>query len=300
MKRIRLESDEEGVPSTTIREIALLKELHHPNIINLRDVINADKKLTLIFDYCDFDVKKYTESKHRKVEMIIVKRMFFQLMAGIAFCHANRVMHRDLKPQNLFVTKDLVLKIGDFGLARAFGIPVRSFTHEVVTLWYRPPDVLLGNRKYTTAIDVWSCGCILVEMITGRPLFPGSSDSDELNRIFKFLGYPTVTNWPSIVDLPDFKPSIASSSFSSVLGSSSSSSSASSSASSSSAQPNSLSLMQRCLGSVVPSLDVSGMDLLLKMLQYDPSKRITAREALNHPWFSDIPASLKSMSMQGL
>ena len=186
MKRIRLANDEEGIPSTTIREIALLKELDHPNVIKLREVLTGDKKLSLIFDYCEFDLKKYIESKHRKVDMPIVKRLFFQILAGVAYCHSRQIMHRDLKPQNIFLTRDVTVKLGDFGLGRAVGIPVRTFTHEVVTLWYRPPDVLMGNKKYTTAIDVWGCGCILVEMITGRPLFPGANEADELLRIFRF------------------------------------------------------------------------------------------------------------------
>lgn len=110
----------------------------------------------------------------------------YQLLKGIAFCHEHRVLHRDLKPQNLLINKKGELKLADFGLARAFGIPVRSYSHEVVTLWYRAPDVLMGSRKYGTPIDIWSAGCIFAEMITGRPLFPGTSASDQLLKIFKY------------------------------------------------------------------------------------------------------------------
>ncbi|KAH7821278.1 putative CMGC/CDK protein kinase [Monocercomonoides exilis] len=263
LKRIRLESEEEGVPSTAIREISLLKELHHPNIVQLKDVIHSDKKLTLVFEFLDFDMKKYLEMNRGRVAVPIIKSLMYQLLAGVAYCHQRRVLHRDLKPQNLFISKDLKLKLGDFGLARAFGIPVRSFTHEVVTLWYRAPDVLLGNRKYSTPVDIWSCGCIFAELVTGRPLFPGSSDQDELVRIFKLLGTPTTEVWPGLTEfttslatpLPEYPP--------------------------------------RGLASAVPTLDPSGLDLLTSMLQYDPARRISAKAAMAHPWFSDIPRELR-------
>lgn len=269
LKRIRLESDEEGVPSTTIREIALLKELNHPNIVTLREVLNSDSKLTLVFEYCEYDLRKYIDMKHRKLEIPIIKRFLFQLLAGIAFCHSRHILHRDLKPQNLFITNSLVLKIGDFGLARAYGIPVRTFTHEVVTLWYRAPDVLMGNKRYLNPIDIWSCGCILAEMVIGRPLFPGTSDGDELIRIFKLLGTPTPATWPSIVDCPHYKPTFAS-------------------------------YPPRSLATAVPGLDPLGLDLLQKMLIYDPTRRITAMDALSHPWFVDVPLSVKTSAMVGL
>ena len=111
-------------------------------------------------------------------------------MRGIYFCHAHRILHRDLKPQNLLIDKEGNLKLADFGLARAFGIPLRTYTHEVVTLWYRAPDVLLGSRTYSTSIDVWSAGCIMAEMISGTPLFRGRDNNDQLNQIIRILGTP--------------------------------------------------------------------------------------------------------------
>ncbi|KAA6384208.1 MAG: putative Cyclin-dependent kinase 3 [Streblomastix strix] len=350
LKRIRLESEEQGVPSTTIREIALLKELRHPNILRLKDVVNTEKKLTLVFEFCELDLKKYIEGfRYRKMrmEMNIVRKMMFQLLAGVAYCHSRRVLHRDLKPQNLLLMRRrrdsgsgapaappsvanfsnsgssqvvqssssserganvpedvlhdadlLCLKLGDFGLARAFGIPVRSFTHEVVTLWYRPPDVLLGSKKYSTPVDLWSCGCIFAELLTGRPLFPGSSDHDELNRIFKLLGTPTAQTWPGIVELPEYN--------SKMLGLSgningSSSSSQQKSASNGTGFPI---YAPHILSEIIPTLqdekEHDATDLLQQLLVFDPTQRITAKQALVHPFFHDIPHALRQECMTGL
>ncbi|CAM9595305.1 unnamed protein product, partial [Laminaria digitata] len=128
-----------------------------------------------------------------------------QLLRGVAYCHHHRVLHRDLKPQNLLINREGELKLADFGLARAFGIPVRSYTHEVVTLWYRAPDVLMGSRKYSTPVDIWSIGCIFAEMATGRPLLTGTSESDQLARIFRQMGTPTPVMYPGLQELPDYR-----------------------------------------------------------------------------------------------
>ena len=219
LKKIRLEAEDEGIPSTAIREISILKELQHPNIVRLHDVIHTEKKLTLVFEYLEQDLKKYLDALPQSGGMPprAIKMALYQLLNGIAFCHDRRVLHRDLKPQNLLINtgsgsdSEMQLKLADFGLARAFGIPVRSYTHEVVTLWYRAPDVLMGSRKYSTPVDLWSCGCIFGEMASGRPLFPGTSDHDQLSRIFKVLGTPVEEpdhlrhSWPSMKDLPEFE-----------------------------------------------------------------------------------------------
>merc|ERR1712023_606487 len=199
-KKIRLEAEDEGIPSTAIREISILKELQHPNIVRLHDVIHTEKKLTLVFEYLDQDLKKFLDSSDG-LDAFTIKSSLFQLLRGVSFCHDHRVLHRDLKPQNLLINREGALKLADFGLARAFGIPVRSYTHEVVTLWYRAPDVLLGSRKYSTPVDIWSVGCIFAEMVSGRPLFPGNTDQDQLQKIFKVLGTPNETMWPTITEL---------------------------------------------------------------------------------------------------
>lgn len=176
------------------------------NIDNrLHDVIHTEKKLTLVFEYLDSDLKKFLDTFSGDIDLPTIKHLMYQLLTGIAYCHEHRVLHRDLKPQNLLINKKLELKLADFGLARAFGIPVRSYSHEVVTLWYRSPDVLMGSRHYSTSIDLWSAGCIMAEMATGRPLFPGSSIKDQLIKIFKILGSPSEGSWPGMSELPDFK-----------------------------------------------------------------------------------------------
>jgi len=174
------------------------------------------------------------------------------------------VLHRDLKPQNLLINKEaLELKLADFGLARAFGIPVRSYTHEVVTLWYRAPDVLMGSRKYSTPVDLWSVGCIFGEMSSGRPLFPGTSDADQLTKIFTTLGTPSEESWPTMVDLPEYKPDFEQ-------------------------HP------RQPVSVVSPTLEPAGQELLYSLLQYDPAARITAKKALADDYFATVEERYKS------
>ncbi|CAL5213729.1 unnamed protein product [Lathyrus oleraceus] len=259
LKKIRLEQEDEGVPSTAIREISLLKEMQHRNIVRLQDVVHSEKRLYLVFEYLDLDLKKHMDSSPEfSKDQRQVKMFLYQILCGIAYCHSHRVLHRDLKPQNLLIDRSSnALKLADFGLARAFGIPVRTFTHEVVTLWYRAPEILLGSRHYSTPVDVWSVGCIFAEMINQRPLFPGDSEIDELFKIFRITGTPNEDTWPGVTSLPDFK----------------------------SAFPK---WPSKDLATLVPSLEPSGLDLLSSMLRLDPSRRITARGALEHEYFKDI------------
>ncbi|KAH8945248.1 hypothetical protein BDL97_12G031200 [Sphagnum fallax] len=207
LKKIRLEQEDEGVPSTAIREISLLKEMQHGNIVRLQDVVHSEKRLYLVFEYLDLDLKKHMDTcPDLAKDPRLIKTYLYQILQGVAYCHSHRVLHRDLKPQNLLIDRRTnALKLADFGLARAFGIPVRTFTHEVVTLWYRAPEILLGSRHYSTPVDVWSVGCIFAEMVNQRPLFPGDSEIDELFKIFRTLGTPNEETWPGVTSLPDFK-----------------------------------------------------------------------------------------------
>ena len=260
LKKIRLEAEDEGIPSTAIREISLLKELQHPNIVRLYDVVHTERKLTLVFEYLDQDLKKYLDvCGDGGLTLPILKSFLFQLLTGVAFCHHHRVLHRDLKPPNLLINREGQLKLADFGLARAFGIPVRSYTHEVVTLWYRAPDVLLGSRKYSTPVDIWSIGCIFAEMVNGRPLITGTSESDQLERIFKLFGTPTVELFPGLVDLPDYSTDI-----------------------------NQYPVPSKGIAGLVPTLGREGVDLFERMMFYDPGRRITAQDGLSHKFFAEF------------
>ncbi|TRZ19704.1 hypothetical protein HGM15179_007437 [Zosterops borbonicus] len=208
LKKIRLDAESEGVPSTAIREISLLKELKHPNIVRLLDVIHSQKKLYIVFEYLNQDLKKYMDScQSGELPLSLVKNYLYQLLQGVSFCHSHRVIHRDLKPQNLLINEAGAIKLADFGLARAFGVPLRTYTHEVVTLWYRAPEILLGCRYYSTPVDIWSIGCIFAEMMTRKALFPGDSEIDQLFQIFRILGTPTEVTWPGVTQLPDYKGS---------------------------------------------------------------------------------------------
>ena len=263
LKRIRLDSIDEGVPCTAIREISLLKELVHPHIVRLYDVIYTERKLTLVFEFLDQDLKKFMDFSGGRLNAPTIHALMRHLLEGIAFCHDHRVLHRDLKPQNLLINKRGDLKLADFGLARAFGIPVRTFSHEVVTLWYRAPDVLMGSTKYSTPIDMWSAGCIFAEMATGRPLFPGANAQEQLMTVFKIMGTPNLAMWPSMRDLPEYKedwPVYPLRPASDVIRSLSATAAA--------------------------NLGERGLNLLDNLLQYDPARRISAHQALNHPYFT--------------
>ncbi|CAI4806828.1 BAL_1a_G0054650.mRNA.1.CDS.1 [Saccharomyces cerevisiae] len=265
LKEVKLDS-EEGTPSTAIREISLMKELKHENIVRLYDVIHTENKLTLVFEFMDNDLKKYMDSRTvgntpRGLELNLVKYFQWQLLQGLAFCHENKILHRDLKPQNLLINKRGQLKLGDFGLARAFGIPVNTFSSEVVTLWYRAPDVLMGSRTYSTSIDIWSCGCILAEMITGKPLFPGTNDEEQLKLIFDIMGTPNESLWPSVTKLPKYNPNIQ--------------------------QRPPRDLRQVLQPHTKEPLDGNLMDFLHGLLQLNPDMRLSAKQALHHSWFAE-------------
>lgn len=259
LKKIRLDNEEEGVPSTAIREISILKALHgHPSIVDLIDVQCHPKRLHLVFEYLPYDLKKYLSAK-KVLPMAQIKLFVHQLLDALAFCASLRIIHRDLKPQNLLVDADgTVLKLADFGLARAFQLPLHTYTHEVVTLWYRSPEILMGTKHYAPDVDIWSVGTIMAELATRRPIFAGDSEIDQLFKIFRVLGTPSEDDWPGVTALKDFCPVFPHWE----------------------SQP---------LPQVCPQLDANGIDLLGKMLVFDPAKRISAKAALTHPWFDDLP-----------
>ncbi|KAL8149989.1 cyclin-dependent kinase B2-1-like [Apium graveolens] len=266
LKKTKLLEDSEGVPPTTLREVSLLRMLStDPHVVRLMDVKQGQNKegktvLYLVFEYMDTDVRKFIKSFRHTGENIpskTVKSLMYQLCKGVAFCHGHGVLHRDLKPHNLLMDqKTSMLKIADLGLARAFTVPIKKYTHEILTLWYRAPEVLLGATHYSTAVDMWSVGCIFAELVTTKALFSGDSELQQLLHIFRLLGTPDEEMWPGVSTLknwheyPQWKP-------------------------------------QR-LSSSVPNLEEDGLDLLSQMLKYEPSQRISAKKAMEHSYFDDI------------
>jgi len=260
MKKMKLDAEEEGVPSTAIREIALLKELSHENIVKLLDVFCSTNKLVLVFEFVENDLKKYMKSLGKQLDPKTIQSLSYQLCKGIQFCHSNRILHRDLKPQNLLIDSKLQLKIADFGLARAYTVPVPKYTHEVVTVWYRAPEILLGSLMYSVPVDMWSVGCVLGEMATGQPLFGGDSEIDTIFKVFMKLGTPTTDMWPGLMELPDFKPEFPK------------------------WKPRGWQNIRNIKDQVGPT----GIDLLEKLMTYDPKRRISAKVARQHRYYGDI------------
>uniref|UniRef100_A0A8C4Q4G7 mitogen-activated protein kinase n=1 Tax=Eptatretus burgeri TaxID=7764 RepID=A0A8C4Q4G7_EPTBU len=237
LKVIRLQV-EEGTPFTAIREASLLKGLKHANMC-----------------YVLFKPGLY------------IWLFLFQLLRALAFIHEQRILHRDLKPQNLLIGDNGQLKLlADFGLARSKSVPSHTYSNEVVTLWYRPPDVLFGSTDYSTCLDMWGVGCIFVEMIQGSPAFPGIKDvQDQLERIWMVLGTPTEESWPGVTSLPNFKSALYST---------------------------------NCCFTLNPRLLLTPhMEQLVSgLLQACPKQRLSARLALSHVYFGDLPPSLWKLS----
>eukprot|EP01017_Pseudomicrothorax_dubius_P049895 TRINITY_DN934_c0_g1_i1.p1 TRINITY_DN934_c0_g1~~TRINITY_DN934_c0_g1_i1.p1 ORF type:complete len:313 (+),score=117.52 TRINITY_DN934_c0_g1_i1:172-1110(+) len=259
LKKIRLENEEEGMPSTAMREISLLKELQHPNIVALKDVVYypSEKKLYLIFEYLDQDLKKYLDVNKNNLTPHMIRSFLYQILSGLNYCHQRRIIHRDLKPQNLLIDKNGNIKLADFGLARAFSVPIKTLTHEVETLWYRAPEILLGKKEYALGVDMWSVGCIFGELVEKKPLFMGDSEIDQIFKIFQMHGTPTPATWPSIVDCPDFKPSFPK-------------------------------FKPTPPDVALPNFDKVALDLLLQLIALDPAKRTSAKQALRHPYFDGM------------
>ncbi|XDV24493.1 hypothetical protein PO909_028639 [Leuciscus waleckii] len=264
LKEIRLEH-EEGAPCTAIREVSLLKDLKHANIVTLHDIVHTDKSLTLVFEYLDKDLKQYMDDCGNIMSMHNVKIFLFQILRGLAYCHKRKVLHRDLKPQNLLINERGELKLADFGLARAKSVPTKTYSNEVVTLWYRPPDVLLGSSEYSTQIDMWGVGCIFYEMAAGRPLFPGSTVEDELHLIFRLLGTPTEDSWPGISSIEEFK------------------------------SYNFPKYKPQPFINHAPRLDTEGIELLLSFLRYESKKRISADESMKQPYFKSLGMRVQTL-----
>ncbi|ESO89927.1 hypothetical protein LOTGIDRAFT_164624 [Lottia gigantea] len=267
LKRLKMEKEKEGFPITSLREINTLLKAQHPNIVTVREIVvgsNMDK-IYIVMDYVEHDLKSLMEVMKSPFSIGETKTLLKQLLRAVNHLHDNWILHRDLKTSNLLFSHKGILKVGDFGLAREYGSPLRQYTPIVVTLWYRAPELLLGCKQYSTAIDMWSVGCIFAEFLTMKPLWPGKSEIDELNRIFKDLGTPNEKIWPGVSELPGMKKC----SFTEYP----------------------YNTIRNRFGTYLSDL---GSDLLNRFLAYSPSRRITAEEGLNHTYFSESPLKVNN------
>nr|XP_056717196.1 cyclin-dependent kinase 15 [Euleptes europaea] len=268
LKVIRLKT-EEGVPFTTIREASLLKGLKHANIVLLHDIIQTKETLTLVLEYVDTDLAQYMSRHPGGIHFHNAMLFMFQLLRALAYIHQHHILHRDLKPPNLLLSCLGELKLADFGLARAKSIPGQTYSAEVVTLGYRPPEVLMGATEYSSEVDIWGAGCIFVEMLQGQPLFPGVHNTfEQLEKIWEVLGVPTEKTWPGVSKLRHYRPGRFFTS-----------------------RPRKLRIICERLERE-PEIE----DLVARMLKICPRERISAQEALVHHFFRPLPSQLYQLS----
>ena len=279
VKRVRRDEESEGLSICVLREISLLLDLKHENIVRLKEVaIGTDLLyLFLVMEHCEHDVAKLLDNRRSPFTVPEVKCIMMQLLKGLKYLHDNFIVHRDLKVSNLLLTEEGVLKIGDFGLARRFSLPLKPMSPEVVTLWYRAPELLLRAPDQTTAIDMWcvpvchsrdacltrtscrACGCILGELLLHKPLLPGTSEISQVKLIVELLGTPTDAIWPGLSQLP--------------------------------AMAN-ITLQQQPYNNLKHKfswLSDAGVRLLNFLFMYDPRQRATASECLQSHFFREFP-----------
>ncbi|KAG8432699.1 hypothetical protein GDO86_017081 [Hymenochirus boettgeri] len=259
---------EEGVPFTAIREGSLLKGLKHANIVLLHDIIQTRETLTFVFEYVHTDLAQYMAQHPGGLLPYNVRLFMFQLLRGLSYIHHQHILHRDLKPQNLLISYLGELKLADFGLARAKSIPSQTYSSEVVTLWYRPPDVLLGATDYSTDLDIWGAGCIFIEMLQGHPAFSGVSDVfEQVEKIWSVIGTPTEDSWPGVSQLPNYKTEFLTLHNSQPFGN----------------------IWERL------SRSIGAEDLAHNMIKGCPRERISAEDALLHVFFNSLPCQLHQL-----
>lgn len=208
LKRVKMQrsASTEGFPIVALRETNILLSMEHENIIRVREMVvgRSPDDVYMVMDFMDHDLKDVLMGMHQNFTPSEVKCLLKQLLEAVAYMHDHWYIHRDLKTSNVLLDHTARLCVCDFGLARKYGDPIRPYTRPelVITRWYRPPELLLGQTTYTTAVDMWSVGCIFAEMLTRQPLFPGKTDLDQLSLIFKALGTPTEETWPGWTSLP--------------------------------------------------------------------------------------------------
>lgn len=261
LKKIRMEREREGLPVCSVREIGILMQLKHENIVELTDVVVGRdlENMFLVMKYCEQDLASLIDNMKIPFTESQVKCIMIQLLDGVTYLHKNYIIHRDLKVSNLLLTDKGCLKVADFGLARAVGIPPKPLTPKVVTLWYRAPELLFGATMYTTALDMWAIGCIFGEILNNKPLLPGKSEIDQIELIVQLLGTPNDTIWPGFSSLPGIKQVVLKN------------------------QP------YNNLKQKFHWLSEAGSKLLNDFLMYNPEKRITAKKARKGLYFREKP-----------
>lgn len=264
LKKLRLESEREGFPITSIREIKLLQSFDHKNIIGLLEMMVEHNQIYMIFDYMEHDLTGLLTHPELVLKESHRKFIFKQLMEGLSYLHGKRVIHRDIKGSNILLDNIGRLKIADFGLARTMKIlkdgESPDYTNRVITIWYRPPELLLGSTEYGREIDIWGVGCLLIELYSKMAVFRGFDEVGQLHKIFSIMGTPTFEEWPEIQNLPWFemlKP-----------------------------KANKVKSFGKLYKSVVSE---QAFDLAESLLQLNPKKRLTASQALNHDYFTKDP-----------
>ncbi|KAI9808264.1 MAG: hypothetical protein M1825_004721 [Sarcosagium campestre] len=267
IKKIKVIADyKDGLTMDSIREVKYLQELSHPNIIALHSVFSSkNQNLNLVLEYLPLgDLEQLIRDNDGvRYGTADVKAWMGMLGRAVWFCHENFVLHRDIKPNNLLIAADGEVKLADFGLARSFSDPYPNMTHQVITRWYRPPELLFGARHYSGAVDIWSMGTVFAELILRTPFLPGNTDVHQLELICQAIGTPTEDNWAGVSSLPDYV-SFAKDAIRPVHG-------------------------REYYTSLFGTSGPVGVDLLMATLSLDPRKRPTARDFLRHKWWATEP-----------
>lgn len=265
LKRLRLESEREGFPITAMREIKLLQSFDHENIVGLLEMMVEHNQIYMVFDYLDHDLTGLLTHPDLKLEECHRKFIFKQLIEGLNYLHKKRVIHRDIKGSNLLLDSTGQLKIADFGLARTMKIVNNGespdYTNRVITIWYRPPELLLGATDYGREVDIWGVGCLLIELYSKIAAFQGFDEVGQLCKIYNVMGTPKLEDWPEIEHLPWFemlKPKV-----------------------------NIASQFKQKYETI---MSPQSFDLAQKLLALNPRSRLTAEQALTHEYFTNDPA----------